>query len=444
MNSDLLKQKAQEVLKQNDLGNWTRPTAGHYPHQWLWDSCFIAIGLAQYDVKRAQKEIISLLRGQWSNGMIPHMIFGDETGYNTSAELWRSHLSPYSPHKVSTSGITQPPMIAEAVVHIGAKLKKTERHEWYKKVWPYLLDYHAWLYNDRDLHSEGMVSLIHPWETGLDNTPPWIEAMHQHQKPLWIKIIEWLHIDHFIDQLRRDSRQSSPNERISTLDTLILYSVVKRIRRKQYDTQKIVLRSHFIIEDVFFNSILLRANTLLEQIGKEINKDIPATTLSSMHKASKALEELWNEESQQYFSRYFITRKSIMQPSIATLMPLYAGTVSKKRAAILVKHLEDPALFGTPYPAPSVPVSSEYYDPKRYWQGPTWINTNWLIIDGLSRYGYTAEAQRLKDRTIEMITKSGYFEYFNSQNGLGEGMAPFSWSAALTIDLLSTTIKAKK
>jgi hypothetical protein len=60
---------ASDVLKQNDKGDFTMPAGELYPHQWLWDSCFTAIGLRHLDVERAQKELLSLLRGQWSNGM---------------------------------------------------------------------------------------------------------------------------------------------------------------------------------------------------------------------------------------------------------------------------------------------------------------------------------------------------------------------------------------
>lgn len=444
MNNNELIDQAKLVLKQNDLGDWTRPAPNLYPHQWLWDSCFTAIGVSNYDIKRAKREILSLLRGQWTNGMIPHMIFGEAQNYHAPPDLWRSKLSIYAPKDVETSGITQPPMLAEAIVRIGAKMKKSERITWYKKVWPYLLDYHEWLYRDRDLHAEGLVCLIHPWETGLDNTPPWIEAMHAHQKPLWIKMVEWSRADVFIEHLRRDTRQVPADERTTTIESLILYSVARRIRRKHFDTERIVLRSHFIIEDLFFNSILIRANTHVKAIAKEINEKIPRTTLSSMNRSTKALEELWDSETKQYYSRLFITRKLIMQPTIATLLPLYAGTITKKQATILVEHLKNPALFGTAYPVPTVPLTSSYYDPRRYWQGPSWVNTNWLIIDGLARYGFYEEAEQLKKTTLEMVMKSGCFEYFSSKDGQGAGIAPFSWTAALTIDLASNPLPKKK
>ena len=58
------------VLAANDRGDYTVPAGDLYPHQWLWDSCFIAIGLAHIDPTRAKKELISLVRGQWANGML--------------------------------------------------------------------------------------------------------------------------------------------------------------------------------------------------------------------------------------------------------------------------------------------------------------------------------------------------------------------------------------
>jgi hypothetical protein len=45
--------RAEAVLRANDRGTYTIPAGDLYPHQWLWDSCFIAIGIRHYDVERA-------------------------------------------------------------------------------------------------------------------------------------------------------------------------------------------------------------------------------------------------------------------------------------------------------------------------------------------------------------------------------------------------------
>lgn len=436
MQRTTLKQKATDVLKHNDVGDWTRPAPDLYPHQWLWDSAFISIGLRHVDVKKAQREILSIFRGQWSNGMIPHMVFAERTSYRSPTNLWRSTVSPYAPDNYDTSGITQPPMLAEAIVQIGKKLNAKDRKKWYRKVYPYLVDYHMWMYRDRNPHAEGLVVLIHPWETGLDNTPPWMIAMHEHQRPLWIKVVAWLKIDKLIEQLRRDTRQVPPDERMTTLESLMLVNVVRRLRRKQYDIEHILSRSHFIIEDIFFNSILMKANHHLMDIANELKETLPDELVHFINVADKSIEELWDDEDGWFYSRTFLHRHFIKEPTIASLMPLYAGTISKKRASQLVAQMHDNNLFGTNFPVPSVPLSSKYFDQRRYWQGPTWVNTNWLLIKGLENYGFDDEAKALKTRTIEMVDRSGFFEYFSPIDGYGAGIAPFSWTAALILDLI--------
>ena len=431
-----LAQQAAEVLKMNDRGNYTQPAHKLYPHQWLWDSCFIAIGLRHLDVERAKMEILSLLRGQWDNGMLPNIIFRDDPQYHFDRSTWRSWLNPFAPEGVSTTGITQPPMLAEAVVQVGKKLEWPERRLWYRMVYPALLKYHEWLYKERDPHGEGLVLLIHPWETGLDNTPPWMDEMHEHLMPLWIRLTEKTRFDRVINLFRRDTKSVLIDERFSTIESLMLMDTQRRLRRKRYDINKILDHSLFAIEDLSFNSILIRANTHLREIAKSLKEELPPELEQDMKKTEQAFEELWDMYSAQYYSRDFITHNLLKTPSIATFLPLYAGHIDKDRAEKLVRLLENEHSFGPAYPVPSVPLNSFWFHRKLYWQGPTWVNMNWLIIDGLERYGFKDHAEALRESTLEMVKKSGFYEYFDPVDASPAGVADFSWTAALTIDLL--------
>lgn len=435
---ELLKQAAQ-VLHDNDHGHYVAPAKGLYPHQWLWDSCFTAIGLRHLDVERAKLEIMSLLSGQWSNGMVPHMIFrADSRNYKKLRDwgVWKSELSPNSPDDLSTSGITQPPMIAEAVVRIGELLPLPERRSWYKQTYRSLVAYHQWLYQERDPHNEGLILLVHPWETGLDNTPPWMHELDQHLLPWWIRALRNAGLEPLIGLLRTDTRFVGQAERLTNTEAMVLYSIQRRLRRKHYKINAILNHSLFTIEDLAFNSIFIRANSHLQAIAKTVREDLPEDLLINMTKSVEAFEQLWDPYASQYFSRDFITHRLIKEPSVAGLLPLYAGHISKDRAAGIVKTLENEHLFGPAYPVPSAPLESPYFDPRRYWQGPTWVNMNWLIIDGLRRYHYYDHAAALAESTIEMVAKSGPSEYFNPLTGEPLGAERFSWTAALTIDLL--------
>lgn len=432
--SDLLA-RSRDVLHQNDRGFYTTP-ANIYPHQWLWDSCFVAIGMRHYDTERAKMEILSLLSGQWSNGMVPHVIFSKSHKYRRDAAIWRSWVNPFAPDEIQTSGITQPPLLAEAVVRIGQKLSLPERRSWYRKVWPGLLAYHQWLYAERDPHNEGLVLQIHPWETGVDNSPAWMAELQEHLLPWWIRLLQKTKLDTAVGWFRRDTRIVPLDQRFATVDALAMYDALRRLRRKEYNINKILSHSLFAIEDVGFNSILLRANQHLRDIAKSIRAPIPPGLDSSMELAAKTLHELWDPYTETYYSRDFVTHRLIKEPCISSLLPLYSGVISKERAALLVKSIENDHMFGPAYPLPSAPINSTFFNPARYWQGPTWVNMNWLIIDGLERYGYRHHAAALRESTLEMVSQHGFYEYFNPLDGTPLGIDNFSWTAALTLDML--------
>ncbi len=426
---------ATAVLDMNGRGAYTVPAPDLYPHQWLWDSCFIAIGLRHIDVDRAKNELLSLVRGQWHNGMLPNMIFADGVKYNRDRTIWNSAINPNSPDGVATSGITQPPMLAEAVVRVGEKLKKAERRSWYKQMYPVLLSYHEWLYAERDPHNEGLVLQIHPWETGLDNTPPWMSEMHAHQLAVWIQIVKKLHLGPVFNLFRRDTKRIPSAQRINVIDALGLFSTQRRLRRKRYDINRVLRHSLFSIEDLTFNCVFIRANQHLTDIATFLKEDLPEEFVDHTKKTEAALEQLWDAYSGQYYSRDFVTHSLIKEPSIATLMPLYAGTLNPDRAKQLVRLLENQHVFGTDFPVASVPISSSWFDPDGYWQGPTWVNTNWLLIEGLKRMGYADHAEALTQSTLDLVKQHGCYEYFNPLNGEAAGAPNFSWTAALAIDL---------
>jgi neutral trehalase len=249
-------------------------------------------------------------------------------------------------------------------------------------------------------------------------------------------VIQKAHLAWVVELFRRDARSVPIDERFKTIEAMAMYDIQRRLRRKAYDIDKILDHSLFAIEDLNFNSIFIRANDHLEHIASSIREEIPTELAENIKRSRKAFEQLWDPYSSQYYSRDFVTHKLLKEPSIATLLPLYAGCISKERAEQLVKLLENEHLFGSAYPVPTVPINSSWFEEKRYWQGPTWINTNWLVIDGLRRYGFKDHAAALQESTLELVQKSGCYEYFDPLSGQPLGADNFSWTAALAIDLL--------
>jgi len=201
---------------------------------------------------------------------------------------------------VVSSLVTQPPMIAEAVVQIGAKLPLVERRSWYRQIYPNLLAYHQWLYTERDPHGEGLALLIHPWETGLDTTPPWMGEMQEHLLPWWIRFLAKTRLELLLGWFRRDTRYVHAHQRPTNIEAMALYDAQRRLRRKEYNINKILDHSLFAIEDLAFNSIFVRANERLLEIAKTLRADVPEELLARMKLTRLSFEELWDPYTESY------------------------------------------------------------------------------------------------------------------------------------------------
>src|SRR5438128_8366886 len=95
--------EAKRILAANDRGGYCVPSAKLYPHQWNWDSAFIAIGWAWIDPRRAVSELTTLARGQWDDGLIPHIIFSDAGHYEPGPVQWKTIDAPGGPRGARAS-----------------------------------------------------------------------------------------------------------------------------------------------------------------------------------------------------------------------------------------------------------------------------------------------------------------------------------------------------
>jgi hypothetical protein len=370
--------------------------------------------------------------------MLPHILFSTDRGarYWWDRRIWRSSKSPLAPRHLATSGISQPPVVAEAVVRVGEKLSSVDRDSWYQAVYPKLLAYHEWLYKERDPDRTGLVLQVHPWETGLDTTPSNIVVLRRQPFIRWLGLLRATQLDRLVNVFGTGRGSVAAAEHSRNTEALAFYVMLRRLRRNHYAIDKVMRNPGFAIEDLTYNCILVRANQLLAEIATTIGEALPTGLLARMQQSRESLETLWDPSAGEYYSRDHTMGALVHESSVAALMPLYAGSISSERAATLARLMENAYTSNTRYPLPSVPPSSSWFEPKRYWQGPTWLNMNWFVIDGLKRYGFTDHAEALTNVSLELVRRSGFREYFDPFTGEGAGVDRFSWSAALTLDLV--------
>jgi glucosylglycerate hydrolase len=184
---DLVAQ-AGRILRRNDMGGWTRAAPWLYPHQWSWDSAFIAVGLAHLDTRRAAQELRTLFAHQWKTGKVPHIVFNPKApphSYYPGADHWAcAAASPDAPQAPPyTSCLCQPPVHAIAVLRIWQAAERedekarAEATEFLREIYPRLLAWHRYLATFRDPERSGLVTIYHPWASGTDNSPRWDGAL---------------------------------------------------------------------------------------------------------------------------------------------------------------------------------------------------------------------------------------------------------------------------
>src|SRR5690606_10181757 len=107
---------AAAVLDSSWTGRHTVPATGLYPHQWSWDSAFVAIGARHREPARARSELVTLLDAQWSDGRVPQIVYDvdRDDDYAPGADFWEaaSTRPGAAPSGVATSGLVQPPVHA--------------------------------------------------------------------------------------------------------------------------------------------------------------------------------------------------------------------------------------------------------------------------------------------------------------------------------------------
>src|SRR6218665_3840853 len=236
---------ALEVLKENDQGSYTIPTKGLYPFQWNWDSCLTALGQFHYDEARAWTEIETLFAHQWPDGMVPHIVFHVYSdGYFPGPNVWDTK------RPTPTSGITQPPVAGFAVKRLFDRATdKAAAAERARALLPKIDAWHRWFYEMRDPQGEGLVAILHPWESGRDNSTDWDEAF------------ERVPTDGIEPYVRRDTQHADPAHRPTKAQYDRYLYLVQLFRSLGWDNTKLHDASPFKVVDPGFNAILIRSAT---------------------------------------------------------------------------------------------------------------------------------------------------------------------------------------
>jgi len=399
-----LEENARRLLDTNarrgDGYYYTAPSGKKYPHQWSWDSAFHAIVNCRLGrPELAREEVLTLFSGMTPDGLLPHISF-----HHQGFRAWKDRLFRFYWPRPGRSPLVQPPVVALAVREIW---EKTGDIEFIETTLPFLERHFKWLGDTRRFGDSPLVSILSPWECGLDHKPAFDPLLG---KPAKLPFGRYL----------------------------ALYAAEMKLVLQVFDPQKIVRKRYFNVREVLFNTVYALGLEALARIFDDLGNQSKSRCYQNT--SETVSDAIWNEcfdpATGLCFDIDLNTGKLLAEPSVSCLMPLALKHAPEDKYQSLVDHLTNTEEFWLPFPVPSVPHNRPAFEPqdKRYlWRGPTWINTNWFLANGLRRHGLNEPAATIANASRELAEQFGFREYYNPVTGEGGGEKGFGWSTLAAI-----------
>ena len=109
-------------------------------------------------------------------------------------------------------------------------------------------------------------------------------------------------------------------------------------------------------------------------------------------------------------------------------MSMWAGIATPEQAKeIVARQYRDSTLFNCAGGIRTLSPLEKMYDTRASgnpssWQGPVWINANYMTFRGLVKYGFNDEARELAEKTILLLGRDyerfgALHEYYMPDNG---------------------------
>ncbi len=385
---------------------YVRPSPGRYTWQWFWDSCFHAIALARLDVEMAQRELRTLLLTQRSDGFIGHVVYWGRLGGLRALAFAQG---PVSEWRRRHTGMIQPPMLAQAVEAVH---RASSGDGFLREALPATAAYYDWLARERDALGDGLISIISPFECGLDNSPAFDQALG----------------------LRNPSRKGV----LWALRRLDWFNC-----RKGFDFRRLEAADRFMAIDPFVNAVYADGLHSLGRLYREAGEvDAAARAETRAEAVQRALDvHSWDEASGCY--RYLLGRDRAPSGALTagSLFPIILpGTPRERVERVIGEHLTNPGEFWTKLPVPSVAASDPAFDAEgesMIWRGPVCMNLNWFLVRGLNRRGYSELSETLAARSLEAVDANGFREFYSPTSGRGLRGTDFGW-ATVVVDFMGS------
>ena len=342
-----------------------------------WDAFFNALELSVQNYDLAVDTINAVLNTQYKFGNIPN---------------WRNRY-------VGSSDRAQPPVSSFVVLKLYQRFKDKKLLEY---AYPFLKKFNLYWtdkvetgFSRRDGNDNGLLE----WGSDEININNWV--------PKW--------------EVGADGRRRAAWE--SGQDDLPNFDNVK------FNKSKWTLE----MDCVDLNSLFALDNECLSIIASILGYEDDVKVFTERYLRIKYLmnKYMWDGGVGIYKDLYW-NEKLSDHIAASNFYPLLAGIPDKKRADRMIKILKDPKYFWGKYVIPTISKNDKAYKDQQYWRGTIRPPTNYLVYEGLLRYGYYKLSNEVAKRSLYLFlnTWKKYQlcrENYNSITGEGSAMRYQSW-----------------
>jgi len=290
-----------------------------------------------------------------------------------------------------------------------------------KQLLPRIDQWHQWFLNHRDPKNTGLVALIHPWESGRDNSVDWDEPF------------ERVPVEGITPYERRDLQHADADHRPTKAQYDRYLWLVEHFRSLGWDNQRLHDASPFQVVDPGFNAIFIRSCDDIAQVAEALGEtEIAERNRAFAAKGREAMESLWHDDNGQYACYDRVAGTLSNSVSVGGILAVLAHLPSHRAKAIAarIEQLRE----SCNYLVPSHDPRDEHFDAKRYWRGPSWLIVNYLITAGLRQSNEHDLAQQIEAQSLKLIETSGFAEYYDPITGEPCGGSSFTWTAAMVLE----------
>jgi Trehalase len=194
------------------------------------------------------------------------------------------------------------------------------------------------------------------------------------------------------------------------------------------------------LDDVGLNALYALDSQCLARIALILGQDADSQHFIADYDRIKTVmqQKLWNEKDGIYENLSWDGKFS-KRLSPTNFYPLLAGVATPEQARRMVKeHLLNPKEFWGEYVIPTISRDDSTFADQFYWRGDIWGPTNYLVYEGLNRYGLDEVALQFAEKSYKLFQDDWQAhqhtnEQYYAWGGSAGGDRHYTWGALLCL-----------